>query len=89
MFVDLDGLKQINDSLGHEIGDRAILDTAQLLKQSFRQSDIVARTGRDEFVILVSGCSQNTDESSPRLQANIDHSKCYFPVSFTSPTPPK
>ncbi|MEH1813175.1 MAG: diguanylate cyclase [Nostoc sp.] len=73
LFVDLDGLKQINDSLGHEIGDRAIIDTAQVLKQSFRESDIVARIGGDEFVIFVSVCyPDNTDEFRPRLQENID-----------------
>lgn len=72
LFVDIDGLKQINDSLGHEIGDRMIVDTAQLLKQSFRDSDIIARLGGDEFVILVPVCSDNTDEFSPRLQENID-----------------
>ncbi|MBD2607722.1 diguanylate cyclase [Scytonema hofmannii FACHB-248] len=73
LFLDLDGLKQINDSLGHEIGDRAIVDTAQLLKQTFRDSDIIARIGGDEFVIFIPVCShQYTDESYPRLQANID-----------------
>ncbi|MEH2098202.1 MAG: diguanylate cyclase [Nostoc sp.] len=73
LFVDLDDLKQINDSLGHEIGDRAIVDTAQLLKQSFRESDIVARIGGDEFVIFISVCSpDNTDEFRPRLQENIE-----------------
>ncbi|MBE9001745.1 MULTISPECIES: diguanylate cyclase [unclassified Nostoc] len=73
LFVDLDGLKQINDSLGHEIGDRAIVDTAQLLKQSFRESDVIARIGGDEFVIFVPVCSPgNTDEFRPRLQENIE-----------------
>ena len=72
LFVDLDGLKQINDSLGHEIGDKMLVDTAQLLKQSFRDSDIIARLGGDEFVIFIPVCSQNTDEFSPRLQVNID-----------------
>ena len=72
LFVDIDGLKQINDSLGHEVGDRMILDTAQLLKQTFRDSDIIARLGGDEFVILVHVQSRNTDEIYPRLQANIN-----------------
>ncbi|MHC5724689.1 MAG: GGDEF domain-containing response regulator [Nostoc sp.] len=72
LFVDIDGLKQINDSLGHEIGDKMIVDTAQILKQTFRDSDIVARLGGDEFVILVHVESRNTDEIYPRLQANID-----------------
>ncbi|MEH2025204.1 GGDEF domain-containing response regulator [Nostoc sp.] len=72
LFVDIDGLKQINDSLGHEIGDRMIVDTAQILKQTFRDSDIVARLGGDEFVIFVPIWPRNTDEFYPRLQANID-----------------
>ncbi|MHC5932751.1 GGDEF domain-containing response regulator [Nostoc sp.] len=72
LFVDIDGLKQVNDSLGHEVGDRMILDTAKLLKQTFRDSDIIARLGGDEFVILVPVESGNTDEFYPRLQANID-----------------
>ncbi|MEH2283010.1 MAG: diguanylate cyclase [Nostoc sp.] len=72
LFVDIDGLKQINDSLGHEIGDRMIVDTAQLLKQTFRDSDIVARLGGDEFVIFVPIWPKNTDEFYPRLQANIN-----------------
>ncbi|MGJ5628991.1 GGDEF domain-containing response regulator [Nostoc sp. CALU 1950] len=72
LFVDLDGLKQINDSLGHEIGDRMLVDTAQLLKQTFRDSDIIARLGGDEFVIFVPVCSRTTEEFYPRLQSNID-----------------
>ena len=72
LFIDLDGLKQINDSLGHEIGDKMLVDTAQLLKQSFRDSDIIARLGGDEFVIFIPVCSQNIDEFYPRLQVNID-----------------
>ena len=73
LFVDLDGLKQINDSLGHEIGDRIIIDTAQLLKKTFRESDIIVRIGGDEFVVFVSTCyPENTDEFRPRLQVNID-----------------
>lgn len=72
LFVDLDGLKKINDSLGHEIGDRMIVDTAQILKQAFRDSDLVARLGGDEFVIFMIVGSRNTEEFYPRLQANID-----------------
>jgi len=50
--ADLDGLKNINDRLGHDEGDRAIVRTAELLRSCFRDSDIVARFGGDEFVAL-------------------------------------
>jgi diguanylate cyclase (GGDEF)-like protein/PAS domain S-box-containing protein len=52
IFADLDGMKQINDDLGHQEGDRALIDIAQILKKTFRESDIIARHGGDEFVIL-------------------------------------
>jgi len=51
-FMDLNGLKQINDSLGHMSGDDALRDTANVLRHTFRGSDIVARFGGDEFVAL-------------------------------------
>jgi diguanylate cyclase (GGDEF)-like protein/PAS domain S-box-containing protein len=52
-FADLDGLKQINDTLGHEAGDAAIVAAADVLRQSFRDTDVIARFGGDEFVVLV------------------------------------
>ncbi len=51
-FVDLNGMKSINDTLGHETGDRALVDTAAALRRTFRQSDVIARLGGDEFVVL-------------------------------------
>jgi diguanylate cyclase (GGDEF)-like protein len=51
-FMDLNGLKQINDKLGHMTGDEALRDTAKVLRNTFRGSDIVARIGGDEFVAL-------------------------------------
>jgi diguanylate cyclase (GGDEF)-like protein len=51
-FVDLDGLKQINDTLGHLAGDQALRDTAAVLRRTFRESDIIARFGGDEFIAL-------------------------------------
>lgn len=70
LFIDLDGLKRVNDCLGHEIGDRLIADAAQVLKQSFRESDVVARLGGDEFAVFVPGCSA-TDNLVARLQTKI------------------
>jgi diguanylate cyclase (GGDEF)-like protein/PAS domain S-box-containing protein len=54
IFVDLDGLKGINDRLGHEAGDRAIAEAGELLRATCRSSDIVCRLGGDEFVVLAS-----------------------------------
>lgn len=52
-FADLDGLKRVNDTAGHAVGDRALRDAAALLRQTFRDSDLVARIGGDEYAILV------------------------------------
>lgn len=51
-FIDLDGLKEINDEQGHNAGDQALIDTANIIKETFRTSDIIARIGGDEFVVL-------------------------------------
>ncbi len=52
VFMDLDGLKRINDNLGHPEGDRAIRETGLIIRASFRDRDVVARLGGDEFVVL-------------------------------------
>lgn len=64
-FFDLDGLKRVNDDLGHEAGDRMISDFAALLRMVFRQSDIVGHLGGDEFCALTGGGDQ---APSDRLQ---------------------
>lgn len=55
LFVDMDGLKSINDSLGHKVGDRAIKAQATVLAQTLRANDVVGRIGGDEFAIVASG----------------------------------
>ena len=52
VYADLDGLKGINDSFGHKEGDRALVKTAELLKETFRTSDVLGRLGGDEFTVL-------------------------------------
>ena len=53
LVLDVDGLKVINDSLGHNVGDAILQAVAKILKKSFRSGDIVARTGGDEFTVLL------------------------------------
>mgnify|MGYP001574143830 CR=1 FL=1 len=55
LFADVDDLKVINDNLGHQEGDRALIETVNILKTTFRNSDIIARLGGDEFAILLTG----------------------------------
>jgi len=52
LFIDLDRMKWINDHFGHAAGDRALITFAQILRDTFRESDVIARTGGDEFVVL-------------------------------------
>ena len=52
-FIDLDGLKQINDNFGHSTGDEALVELADVVATVFRDSDIKARVGGDEFVVLI------------------------------------
>jgi diguanylate cyclase (GGDEF)-like protein/PAS domain S-box-containing protein len=70
MFIDLDGLKSINDRLGHKMGSQAITTAAHILSATFRDSDIIARFGGDEFVVLAMDSHvQDRDKVLQRLQA--------------------
>jgi len=60
-FMDIDGMKQINDSFGHGEGDRALKRMAKALKMTFRDSDVIARLGGDEFAVLAIEASDNSE----------------------------
>jgi len=73
LYGDLDNLKTINDSQGHLAGDRALVDTAQIFRETFRDSDIIARMGGDEFaVILVDAPETSAAAVQSRLQKRLD-----------------
>ena len=62
IFIDVDNLKHINDTYGHLAGDRALIDTARVLRESCREADLIARLGGDEFVALMTVESDQTAE---------------------------
>ena len=63
IFTDLDRLKNINDTLGHDVGDSVLKEIATRLKAVLREEDIISRWGGDEFVILINGIENSTDGS--------------------------
>jgi diguanylate cyclase (GGDEF)-like protein/PAS domain S-box-containing protein len=73
LFADFNNLKWINDTLGHHKGDLALIETANILKETFREPDIIARIGGDEFGVLAIGSRRDSAEMLiSRLQANLD-----------------
>jgi diguanylate cyclase (GGDEF)-like protein len=71
LFIDIDGLKPINDTWGHEEGDRALVSAATILKQTFRESDIMARIGGDEFAVLAVDAAETPGIVVKRLAGQI------------------
>lgn len=71
-FADLDGMKRVNDELGHAVGDQLLLDAARVLKSSFRDGDLIARLGGDEFVaMLVDTDPSFTTHIAPRVERMV------------------
>jgi two-component system, cell cycle response regulator len=72
-FIDLDGMKQINDTFGHQEGNHALVETANILRDSFRQCDILARIGGDEFAVFVADATQdNIDTVRQRVWQKLE-----------------
>ena len=63
LFMDLDGFKQINDSLGHEAGDKLLREVGDRLRQRVRDEDMAARIGGDEFTLILGDLKEPTDAS--------------------------
>ena len=72
LVFDLDNFKRINDEMGHHMGDAALIEIARLCRQHLRQSDVIARFGGDEFVIVMPGTeSGNALEIAERLRKHV------------------
>jgi len=67
LYLDLDGFKKLNDTLGHEAGDKALLEIAQRLQGLVRQTDTVARIGGDEFVLLAADFESSAEQGATTL----------------------
>jgi diguanylate cyclase (GGDEF)-like protein len=73
MMLDMDGLKKINDTFGHSEGSFAIIELGKILKNNFRDSDVISRFGGDEFVVLIINTLDEVKEKiSERLQKNLE-----------------
>jgi diguanylate cyclase (GGDEF)-like protein len=81
-FVDVDGLKAINDLRGHGAGDRALLDIANALRATLRSHDLIIRWGGDEFACVIAGL--NTADATKRLNVvNAALAEAAEPASVT------
>lgn len=69
LFIDLDNFKDLNDTLGHDMGDQLLTQVAARLSASVRECDTVARFGGDEFVILLEGLDTDTDHAARQAEA--------------------
>jgi len=72
IMLDLDSFKEINDRLGHAVGDLALADAAQILRMSFRKTDMICRYGGDEFVVIIDReREEQVSEALNKLEQNI------------------
>jgi diguanylate cyclase (GGDEF)-like protein len=85
LFIDLDNLKTINDTFGHEAGSRVLCDMADHLQKSFRKRDVIGRIGGDEFVVACECSEWEVVDAARRLEASVTGSNSgrRHPLSFS------
>ena len=85
LFFDLDGLKQVNDTYGHETGSALLVDFARLLKSTFRHSDALGRLGGDEFAVV--SCQPGLDNALRRLHKAVEsfnkQNRTHYEISYS------
>jgi diguanylate cyclase (GGDEF)-like protein len=82
IYADLDNMKPINDTHGHDAGDRALVDTAAVLSSSLRASDLIARLGGDEFCAVLIGAAAG---AGPTLVSRVDSALAALNVASAEP----
>lgn len=84
VFVcDIDGLKSVNDNLGHILGDELIISAAHVLQDSFRETDVIARVGGDEFYTIMNNCTMSDAQAvKSRIKDSI---KAYNQLNVENP----
>lgn len=79
VFIDLDGFKQVNDTLGHDAGDQILIAVSELLNGSIRADDTAARFGGDEFVLLLQRITpERLQRLSQEIRSKIEHLGVHF-----------
>ncbi|MTD34239.1 diguanylate cyclase domain-containing protein [Paludibacterium denitrificans] len=86
LFIDLDGFKPINDQLGHEAGDQALIEVARRLKCTVGKNDFIGRLGGDEFVVIL---TQTTDHEDALSMARTLISAISIPMHILSAKIPR
>ncbi|WP_394129565.1 EAL domain-containing protein [Shewanella maritima] len=71
VFIDLDHFKEVNDSMGHDVGDELIIQVAKRLKHSLKKHDVLARLGGDEFAIIINETSPKAKDELPKIMERI------------------
>ena len=77
LFIDLDHFKEVNDTLGHHVGDRLLIAAAKRIKNCIRETDTVARLGGDEFTVIISEINDTHDVERIAMAINTEIRKPY------------